>query len=146
MAHYVKDIDVPGSPEATFEYLAHFDNVAEWDPGIVEARKLSKGPLAVGSEFRVVASFLGQRTELVYRITAIDPPKRVVLEADSSVLRSVDTIHFEPERGGTRIRYHARLELKGWRRWFDAPLQLAFAWIANDAVRGLQRKLGRLEA
>lgn len=146
MAYYVKSIVVPGSLEASFEYLADFSNAAEWDPGVAEAERISQGPLEVGSAFRVVASFFGRDVELVYRVARLEPPKRIVLEADGPGLRSVDSISFEPEGAGTRINYHADLQLRGWRRALDPLLQIGLAWVAWDAMRGLQAKLGRVRA
>ncbi len=144
MAYYLKSIVVPGSLEDTFEYLARFDHVAGWDPGCTAAEKISEGPVEVGSAFRVVAAFLGRPVELVYRVTVHEPPKRLVLEAHGSGFACVDRIETEPAEGGTRIRYRAEVKLEGWRRALDPALQLAFAWVAWDAVRGLQEKLGRI--
>lgn len=144
MAYYLKSIVVPGSLEQTFEYLARFDHVAEWDPGCTSAEKISKGLVEVGSEFRVVAAFLGRRVELIYRVSVHEPPKRLVLEAQGSGFHCVDRIETEPAEDGTRIRYRAELKLAGWRRALDPALQLAFAWVAWDAVRGLQERLGRI--
>jgi carbon monoxide dehydrogenase subunit G len=141
MAHYAKTIEAPGSLQAIFDYLSDFSNVAEWDPGVREAERLDPGPLDVGSEFRVVAGFLGRDVELTYNVVKLEPPKRIVLEAAGDGLRSTDTISFEPVPKGVRITYRADLQLEGLRRLADPLLQVAFAWIGYDAIRGLCRRL-----
>jgi hypothetical protein len=49
-----------------------------------------------------------------YRITAYEPPSRVVFVGDGPRFHGVDEITFEPwPAGGTRVRYIADLSLKG---------------------------------
>ena len=54
MARYVDAIDLPIPLEQAFDYLADFSRTAEWDPGVVEAERLTPGPPRRGSRFRVV--------------------------------------------------------------------------------------------
>lgn len=146
MARYTASLVVPQPPEEVFAYLADFENVAEWDPGIAEAERLDPGPVGPGTRFRVVSVFLGRRVGLQYAVTKYDPPHRVVLEGRGGSVAAVDTIACEPEAGGTRVTWDARLRLEGAAGWLapalDPLLGLAFRWIGNDAVRGLREKLG----
>ena len=64
MARYATSIEVPLLPEEAFGYMAEFANTLEWDPGVVEAERLTPGSLAPGSAFRVVTAFLGARVAL----------------------------------------------------------------------------------
>ena len=95
----------------------------------------------------MVSSFLGQRVPLRYEIVQYEPPNRVVLEARTEVLRSIDTITFEPIAGGTRVTYDASLMLEGWLYVADLGLHAAFQVIGQRALAGLKRELGaRTEA
>lgn len=145
MARFVDAIDLPFSPIAAFDYLAGFEHAAEWDPGVVEARRLDPGrPLGRGSRFAVVAAFFGRRVPLVYEITAHEPPHRVVLRGVGSDVVSIDTITFAPVPGGTRVTYEARLELAGIARLADPLLDWLFAWVGARAVRGLRERAGEI--
>ncbi len=141
MARVRKTIEVPTTVDETFGYLAEFQHAADWDPGVAESEKLVDGPPGVGTRFRVVATFLGQRVPLVYEITKIDPPRRLVLEARTSNFASIDEISCQPCERGTRVSYDARLELEGLRRLADPALQLAFNAIGARAMAGLQEAL-----
>jgi len=45
MALYTTSIDSSLSPSEAFAYMAAFENVAQWDPGVVEAQRLERtGP------------------------------------------------------------------------------------------------------
>ena len=142
MALFQARVTTPRSGEDVFEYLSDFRTVAEWDPGVLRARRLDSGAVREGSRFAVVVSLLGRELELVYRVLEIDPPHRVVLEARNSWLRSHDVIRVLPEDGGSRVEYDALLDLRGPARLLDPGLQLGFDRVGRDAARGLARALG----
>ena len=120
MAHYAATVTSPGSAAEVFEYLADFSSTAEWDPGVSEARRLNADPLRAGARFHVVADFLGRRVPLEYRTVEIDPPRRVVLRAETRTVVSEDTITVRALPGsGSQVTYDARLGLRGALRFAD---------------------------
>lgn len=141
MARVQKTIEVPRPAKEVFDYLADFSNAARWDPGVVSGEKVTEGPIGEGSEFRLVAAFGPRRIPLTYRITGYAPHTRVVLDADTRDFRSHDVINVEEIPDGARITYDAELELRGWRAWADPLLQVAFYWIAGNAIHGLRQTL-----
>ena len=141
MARYIDAIDVPLPIEDAFDYLADFSRTAEWDPGVCEAKRITRGVVRLGSRFRVTLSFLGRRIPLEYRITEFERPSRLVLCGRDSSLRSIDEITFVSRPGGTRVTYEARLELAGIRRLVDPLLDLLFQRTGRLAVRGLRERL-----
>ena len=141
MAYYRAAVEVGISADDAFAFLADFTHAADWDPGVARARRLDEGPLAVGSEFELVADFFGRQLPLRYRITQLDAPTRVVFEAENEGLRAVDAIAFEKTASGTRVTWDATLSLKGLRYLADLPLHLAFQWIGRRALTGLRDAL-----
>jgi carbon monoxide dehydrogenase subunit G len=141
VARYVDAIDLPIPVEEAFDYLADFSRTAEWDPGVVEARRLTGEEVRLGSRFRVDASFLGRRVPLEYRIEAFERPRHLIFCGGDSSLRLVDEISFVARPGGTRVTYEARLELLGLRRLADPILDLFFQRIGRLALRGLRERL-----
>ncbi len=147
MARYTTTISVPTSVEDTFAYLSRFSTTQEWDPGVVEATDLGEGEPRVGSRYRVVAVAGGRRSELVYEITELDAPHRVVLLADNGRFRSHDTIECEPAPdGGTLVQYDAELTMGGLARFADPLLGLAFRRIGDRAAAGLAATLQARDA
>ncbi len=127
--------------EETFQYLSDFSTTAQWDPGVVEAERVTAGPVGVGSSFRVVASFLGRRVPLTYRIVEFEPGERVVLQADAPAVRSIDEITVRPTDAGSEVTYDADLRGQGLFRLADPLLSLAFRRIGDRARDGLVRAL-----
>lgn len=141
MTRYVDALDLPMSVEEAFDSLADFSRTAEWDPTVVEARRLTRGKARLGSSFRVSVSFLGRRVPLEYRITEFERPSRLVLSGGDSSLRSIDEITFVSRPGGTRVTYEARIELSGIRRPANPVLDVPFQRIGRLAVRGLRERV-----
>jgi carbon monoxide dehydrogenase subunit G len=141
MAHYKASLDTPRSPEEMFAYLSDFSTTEEWDPGVIEAERLGDPPVGEGTEFWLLASFLGRKTPLTYRIVEYDPPRAVTFRGESSTVVSLDRITFEPSGGGTRITYDADLALKGTLKLADPLLGIAFSRVGARALAGLRRTL-----
>jgi carbon monoxide dehydrogenase subunit G len=146
MARYTASIETPRPPAETFAYLSDFSTTQEWDPGVVKARRIGDAPVGHGTEFRLVAVFLGRRTGLTYRIVEFSPGKAVTLRGENATVVSLDRITFEPSDGGTRVTYDAELALKGPLRIADPLLGLAFDRVGDRALEGLRETLGSRQA
>jgi len=143
MARYHATVETRRGVDDAFTYLADFSSTTEWDPGVVEAERLTEGPITVGATFRVVTSFLGRRIPLDYEITTLEPGRRVVLQADNGTIRSTDEMRFSARDSGTVVDYDADLRLLGALRVADPLLRLAFRRIGDRARAGLARELNR---
>ncbi len=141
MADYRAVVTTEWPIEVAFEYLARFDNVAEWDPGVSEARSLSPRAPAQGAKFEVMASFLGRSVPLVYETLELSAPNRVVLRAETSTVTSLDTLTFTRRDGETEVVYDAELSLKGPLKLVDPLLSLAFGRLGDRARDGLAQRL-----
>jgi carbon monoxide dehydrogenase subunit G len=142
MARYKATVETPLPPAEAFAYLSDFSTAEEWDPGTVQAERLGEGQLGEGTEFRLVAAFLGRNTTLTYRIVEFDPPNAVTFRGENSTVVSLDRITFEPSDGGTRVLYDADLKLKGLLKLADPLLGLAFNRIGDSALAGMRKALG----
>ncbi len=91
MAHYRGAIDSKRSVEETFDYMADFRSVTEWDPTAIEAEMLGDGP-GEGTRFRVVVRLAGRENEFLYTTLEYERPRRFVLRAETSTVVSEDTV------------------------------------------------------
>jgi hypothetical protein len=136
-------VDSMLSAVEAFEYMASFENASEWDPSVVEARRLDSGELGRGSAFRIVSKFAGRTVPLRYEITEFDHGRRVVLEAWNDTFGSVDTITIVPAGSASTVTYDARLVFKGISRIADPLMQLAFNRVGRKADASLRTHLNR---
>ena len=126
-----------------FSYLADLETTAEWDPGIVEARRLSPAPTVVGSRFAVIALFRGSRQRYEYVVTDLEEGRRVAVHIDGDKAESDDVITVTGEGGRVRVAYDADLRLKGARRVAEPFLRRAPRRLGDDALDGLEATLKR---
>jgi len=146
MAHYVARIAAPLKRSSTFAYLSHFDRAAEWDPGVEAGEMLTPDPVGMGSRFRLEARFLGRHIPLEYEIIEFIQDERIVLRAENSTVRSVDTITIEDDDRGSVVTYDARLDAKGIARFADPLLTIVFNRIGDRAASGLHTHLAAVKA
>jgi carbon monoxide dehydrogenase subunit G len=130
--------------EQAFAFVADFANSARWDPGVAWSQRLDAGPLAVGARYRLGVRMAGRVAPMEYRISELEPDRRVVLVGKGSGVEAVDEIRFTPTPMGTQIDYSADIRLTGLLRLVEPFAGRAFASIASNAREGMQRTLDEM--
>jgi len=125
-----------------FEYTADFDNIEDWDPGVVASSRRGEGPIGVGTSFDLDVRFGRSIIPMVYEITEFEPSTRVVLVGKGKTLDAVDEIRFRTEEGETVIDYTADLTFHNWIRYADPLLSPFLKGVGRRAVDGLVSALG----
>lgn len=143
MPRYRTVIPSNWSTERAFAYMSDFSNAQEWDPGVLEAHRLGAGPIGVGTEFDLTVKFAGQRLVLRYRVRDFEQNRRIVFEALTKSLRSVDALIFTPRSGGCEMTYDADLRFTGVATVANPPLAMVFRRVGNRARDSLRELLGR---
>jgi dehydrogenase/reductase SDR family protein 12 len=129
-------------PEA-FEYTADFSNIEDWDPGVVASRKVTEGPIGLGTRFELEVKFGAGTIPMIYEITVYQPDHRVVLVGDGEKLHAVDEITFASQDNMTVIDYTADLTFRNLFRFIRPLMGPVLRRVGKDAVDGLVRALDR---
>jgi uncharacterized protein YndB with AHSA1/START domain len=98
--------------EDVFAFLSDLENVPKWNYAIVETRKVSKGPVGVGTTYRQVRS-VPSRSEERLEITTYDPPRRLEIRGQLGPFRSRLLYALDATGEGTRVTNTVELELRG---------------------------------
>jgi len=98
--------------EDVFAFLSDLENVPKWNYGIVETRKISEGPIGVGTVDQQACS-VASRSEERLEITTYSPPRQLEIRGQlgpfaSRLFYALDT---SPE--GTRVTNTVEVELRG---------------------------------
>lgn len=141
MARYVVHVSTPKPPAEAFQFMADLNNFAEWDPGVSEVEQVQGEGAGTGSIFDVSVKAVTGSMTLRYDTIDYDPPTRVVAQAESSLLTSLDTISVRADGSGSIVTYDAELTLNGLLRFADPLLGLAFGRIGERAAAGLIKAL-----
>lgn len=134
---------VADARDAAFAYTADFSNIADWDPGVVASERLTPGPVAVGSRFRVEVKFGRGTLPMVYEITELDPGRRVVLRGSGDGLDAVDDIRLIPQEDGMVVDYTADLTFHGLLRLLRPVMRIPLRRVGERAADGLAAALSR---
>jgi carbon monoxide dehydrogenase subunit G len=124
---FTNSITIERAPHDVFEFVSNLENVPRWNYAIVETRKASEGPVAVGTKYRQVRS-LPSRSEEMLEVTEFEPDRRFAFEGALGPFEGTMTYEFEEVGGSTRLTNGAALEARGLAK-LAAP-------IASGRVRG----------
>lgn len=141
MATFNATIPSTWTRERTFDYLADFRSVKEWDPSMTAARLVSGEPGQVGARYELVMSTLGRETTLVYEAVEVQRPERIVMRCETDALTSVDTITVAGGADGVQVTYDADLTLKGLRKVAEPAMEVGLVLASERAKKSLEEKL-----
>ena len=68
--------------EDVFAFLADFENVPRWNYAIVETRKVSPGPVGIGTAYRQTPS-VPRRSEEGFQVTVFEPASQLEVQGSS---------------------------------------------------------------
>ncbi len=114
------EIEIRRPPDEVFACLATLERIPEWNPAIVETRRLTPGPVRVGTRIRQQRSSPTTSVEEL-EVTALDPGRSLVLVGELGPLRGTIAYRLHPTPGGTRLENIADVEASGLARLL-APL------------------------
>jgi hypothetical protein len=99
-----------GGPVAGF--LAQFENVPNGNYAIVETRKVSEGPVGVGTTYQQVRS-VPSRSEERFEVTVYNPPRHLEIQGQLGPFPSRLSYALDALPEGTRVTNTVELELRG---------------------------------
>lgn len=103
---------IGASPEEVFAYLADLDNLAEWQSGVVSARRISGSEMGVGSSVVVVRELMGQRIEAPLTVTEYEPPHRMAIGSEVSGVKALAELDLAPA-GAAETDLRFAMEIRG---------------------------------
>ena len=136
-------IDVDDCIENVFRYVSNFQTIEQWDPAVLESRKISPGKAGIGTVYHLKLRYGILPVSMIYTVKAYQPPEKVVLEGKGDSFTAVDTIRFVSLDDTTRIIYRADLTFQG-KGGAIAPLfKKVLESAAGKAVSGLEMAFNR---
>ncbi|WP_448808814.1 SRPBCC family protein [Agromyces bauzanensis] len=125
-------------PQAeVFAYLADFENVPRWNYAISETRKLTGGPVGVGTRYRQARS-IPTPSEEAFEVVEFEPDRRLAVDGDLAVFHGRVSYALESAGDATTLTNTMELQASG-------PLNLV-AQLASRSVRAaVAANLGTLK-
>ncbi len=132
------DIDRPSTE--VFGFVADQTNAPSWQHGLHEVRRLTDGPIGVGTQHVFVRRFAGRRIESRNTYTSFEPDRFVQFEIPDGWLTGQASYLVEPHGEG-RSRLTSRMEFQ-----VAGPAALASPLLARVLARDSRRDEAALKA
>lgn len=104
---------ISAPPAEVFAYLSDLDTLAEWQGGIVSARRTSDGEMRVGATALVARELMGQRMEAPLTVTEYEPPRRLAIGSEVSGVKAHATLDLAPAEDGAATDLQFAMEIRG---------------------------------
>jgi len=138
-------IDRP--PRVVWATVTDLDSHPLWRPAVREFRKVSDGPLAVGSRIHEVLSWRGREITLEDEVTALEPERRFGLRGGWKGADFDVDLLLEPSGAGTAFTFDWSLQPKSLLMRVAAPfLKGTFERSTAEEVEELKRYTEQREA
>ena len=98
-----KSIIIHRPIEEVFEYISNLENSVDWQPGLLEVKRITEGPLRVGTIYSSARKFLGRKMEASNEFVTYEPNKQVVFTGSSGPMTFLTSFTFEDTGEGTRF-------------------------------------------
>ncbi len=105
-------ITIERSPHDVFEFVSDLENIPKWNYAIAETRKVSEGPVGVGTTYRQARS-LPRRSEETLQVTQFEPDRRFAVNGGLGPFEGTLAYEFEDLGGFTRLTNEADLDAQG---------------------------------
>jgi carbon monoxide dehydrogenase subunit G len=139
VATFENTVMISRSIEDVFGFLSDFENVPTWNYAISETRKVSEGPVGVGTIYQQVRS-VPSRSEERFEVTAYNPPRHLEIRGQLGPFPSRLSYALDAVPEGTHVTNSVELELRGPSRLLG---RVAVPRV-RDAVAANLRKLKEL--
>lgn len=114
-------------------------SIVRTDPTVESVVKTTEGPLGAGTTFLLRQPVMGKVREQTMRITAVDPNRRIDMEAAFGPVRPRFSLAFEPTASGTRVTFRGDSRPVG-------PFKLVPFLMDHIGQRNWDRRLSLMKA
>ena len=110
------DEHIAKSPSAVFDVLSNPARATEFLDNITESKKLTDGPIAVGTRFRETRIVNGKEASADLLVSVYEPNTHVVIGTEADGIHVAYHYHLSPEGDGTRLAWSCELHASGLRK------------------------------
>lgn len=103
-------------PKEVFELVSNPANGSKFVDNIKECKKLTEGPIGVGTRFRETRLMNGKEASADLLVSACEPHTHFGISSEVEGIKVEYHYYLSQEGGGTRVRWVCELEASGLRK------------------------------
>lgn len=138
MASFEFSVTINRPAADVFKTLTDFGSYKKWMNGVIESTILSAGAMGVGSKYRFVSEFLGQKIESEGEVTAYEPPNKYAWKSLKGPFPMQETTTLESNGNSTTVKIMMTAELGGF-------FKLAEGMVISQAKKQFESDYQRLK-
>jgi hypothetical protein len=112
MISFSNTVQIARSPDVVFAYLADLQHIPEWNWAIASTRKVTPGPVAVGTRYQQTRVVPRPAVEML-ELTALEPTVRIEVVGDLAGFRAHLVYELAPGGTGTSLTNIVELHRDG---------------------------------
>ena len=124
--------------EDVFAFFTEPTNNPKWEEGLIECRKVSPGPMGVGTQVLEVRKFMGRQMESTLDVTAYETNKKYAVKVASGPIPFELSAMFEAVGDGTKVSVSGHGEPGGF-------FKLAEGLVKKQLQSQIEGDMGRLK-
>ncbi len=109
-------------PGTVFDLFSDLERSGEYSRPVIERRKLTDGPIGVGTKYHAVDQWPGRRVSFTVEITECEKPSLLVARW-TDPMEGGWRARFTPDGGGTRLWFEATMRPRGMLRFVSPVLR-----------------------
>jgi hypothetical protein len=94
-----------------FDFVSTPENDFQWQYEILAASKLSENASRMGSFFRSIGHFMGQRIQGTFEVTEYEPDRKYGFKSLSGPLHSQTSYTFKVNKGSTKVSISTQAQI-----------------------------------
>lgn len=109
---FTNSVAIDRSPGDVFAFLADLENVPRWNYAISETRKLTDGPVRVGTRYRQIRTIPSRREES-FEVIELEPGRQLAVRGDLGPFHGVVSYRLNLVDDGTEVVNDVQLRASG---------------------------------
>ena len=139
MAHVEASITVNRPIAEVFAFVTDFSKAVQWQSGLIEAGVTSSGPVGVGSTFKWIASFAGQKMDTGGQLTVWDPPNQYGYKTTAGPVPGGGGFTFKAEGNSTLVKQYGDFEPGGFFKLAEGLIMKQIEGQFQESVKKLKQ-------
>jgi uncharacterized protein YndB with AHSA1/START domain len=134
------EFTVPRPIEEVFAWVGNLQTAPQWVPDLISMRKVTEGPVGVGTRYVETVQMGSKQEEAQLRVTHYDPPRLFAHEGEGGPSRFTGRFVLTPTRDGTTVIHDYTVKMTGC---FILLTPFVNRWVRKNTQNGIDnlRKL-----
>lgn len=140
MISFTNTIHIDRPTDDVYAYLSDLEHTPEWNWAITATKKITPGPIAVGTTYQQTRSVPQPATETL-EVTSLEPNRRIAIQGTLARFPAQLGYHLQPTGTGTELTNTVNLETHGGLRLLGSALGRRIKRAVADNLNTLKARL-----